>query len=159
MATEEPYISCTEPSEEEVLEALLKLKNGKAPAICNIAIEMFEARGPALLRWLTVLVQDVWNIGSISDNWLEGINLIFVEWHKTAWRDLAFVKAREVARSAKTTAESHCYHALENSSACPTGQGEDKLISARRKEQSSFTPGHLTINQISALHKIIHGRR
>ena len=48
------------PTEEEVEEALSKLKSGKALRICNIAPEMLKAGSPFTVRWLTNLFQAIW---------------------------------------------------------------------------------------------------
>jgi len=38
----DPAISCARPSEEEVQRALNRLKNGKAPGICNVPPELLK---------------------------------------------------------------------------------------------------------------------
>ena len=39
-AIEDPTINCSEPTVKEVINCLNKMKNSKAPGICNITLEM-----------------------------------------------------------------------------------------------------------------------
>ena len=60
-AVEDPAISSAPPSVAKVAAALSKLKNGKAPGICNITPKMLKAGGYSVVQWLTNLFQAIWN--------------------------------------------------------------------------------------------------
>ena len=75
MAVEVPDISCKAPTEEEVIDCLRKLKNGKAPGCCNIAPEMLKAGRPAMAGWLTSLFQSIRSDSAILQDWKKGFIL------------------------------------------------------------------------------------
>ena len=50
---EDPTINCSESTVEEVVNCLNKMKNGKAPGICNITPETMKAGGTDCSIWLT----------------------------------------------------------------------------------------------------------
>ena len=55
-ATEDPDIDYNEPTVQEIIKCLNKMKNDKAPSICNITPEMMKAGGPDCINWLTKII-------------------------------------------------------------------------------------------------------
>jgi len=48
---------------------LNRLKNGKAPGLCNIPPELLKYGGTNCVKWLTSIFQSVWSTGVIPDDW------------------------------------------------------------------------------------------
>jgi len=49
----------------EVYRAIHRLKDGKAPGLCNITAEMLKAAGPDVVEWLTAICRTAWEQGNI----------------------------------------------------------------------------------------------
>ena len=67
--------ACQEPSKLEVHTAVRKLKNGKAPGLCDITAEMLKASGDLGILWLTNVIKQVWQTGVIPPDWKKEIIL------------------------------------------------------------------------------------
>jgi hypothetical protein len=68
----------TEPATiAEIRNAARKLKNGRAPGLCNTTAEFIKAGGDALMEWLTHIVNVVWVQEHLPDDWRRGIILPF----------------------------------------------------------------------------------
>jgi len=67
MVVDDPDVSSSAPTEDEVKSALKKLKNGKAPGCFNITPEMLKAGGTVMVSWLTTLFQS-WANGTIPED-------------------------------------------------------------------------------------------
>ena len=63
------------PSKEELLRAILKIKNGKASGEHGILPEMLKAasHGDEFMSRLLDLVHDVWKLGSVPGDWRDAI--------------------------------------------------------------------------------------
>ena len=63
------------PSKEELLRAILKIKNGKASGESGILPEMLKAAsyGDGFMSRLLELVHDVWKAGSVPSDWRDAI--------------------------------------------------------------------------------------
>ncbi|CAH1248421.1 Hypp8135 [Branchiostoma lanceolatum] len=72
-----PDCPTTPVTPDQVKAALRKLKNGKAPGICNITAEMLKAGGDHMIQWLTQIVNHVWILEKPPDDWRRGIILPF----------------------------------------------------------------------------------
>ena len=53
----------------EVVKAITKLKNGKAPGICGINVEMLKAGGGAGAEWLHKIISLAWAKGEVLKDW------------------------------------------------------------------------------------------
>ena len=63
-------VACTDaPTEQEVLDALKKLKNRKAPGCCRIPAELLKYGGHAVVAWLTRIIRVVWERGKAPQDW------------------------------------------------------------------------------------------
>ena len=54
---------------EEVVEAIAKLKSGKAPGICGIDAEMLKAGGMVVAEWLHRVIKLAWTKGEVVKDW------------------------------------------------------------------------------------------
>lgn len=57
------------PTEQEVLSALKRLKNRKAPGCCRIPAELLKYGGGAIAKWLTRVIRLVWDRGKAPQEW------------------------------------------------------------------------------------------
>jgi len=124
---------------------LRKLKNGKAPGCCGIAPELLKDGGPAMVGWLTSLFQSIWSDGVISQDWKKGIILPIYK-GKGSRRDCK--NCRGITLLSCPGKGKLFAHIL-------LARVKDKLIAARQKEQSGFTPHCSTVDQICALNLIL----
>ena len=58
---------------EEVIAAIAKLKNGKAPGICGVSAEMLKAGGSAVAKWLHRIVNLMWTTGEVPADWTKAV--------------------------------------------------------------------------------------
>jgi len=132
MAMDEPDISSSAPTEDEVKSALKKLSNGKAPGCWNIAPEMLTAGGPAMVAWLTALFQSCWPNNTVPEGWKTGI--IYNSTNEI-----------EAGETATTFVASHCFLTWGNVLLIYRLLLEmikGRLIATRRKEQSGSSFYH-----------------
>ena len=54
---------------EEVVVAILKLKNGKSPSICGISAEMLKAGRMVVVKWLHRIMSLAWENGQVPGDW------------------------------------------------------------------------------------------
>ena len=66
---------------EEVVEAIGKLKGGKAPGICGNDAEMLKAGGPVAAEWLHRVIELAWAKGKVVEDWNKAV---IVPLHKKA---------------------------------------------------------------------------
>ena len=59
--------------EEEVREAIKKMKNGKAPGVDRITVELIKASKEVPVKELTRLFRQLWDKGRIPDKWKKGL--------------------------------------------------------------------------------------
>jgi len=102
---EGPAISSAPSNVGEVAAALNKLKNGKAPGICNITPEILKAGGYSAVQWLTNLFQAIWNGGTIPEDWKKGISFCLSTSGK-----VAAVTARTIVVTLCCLARANCLH-------------------------------------------------
>jgi len=55
--------SCDPPTEQEITVAVLRLKSGKAPGICDNTAELLKAGDSAIEKRLTAVIRGVWRRG------------------------------------------------------------------------------------------------
>ena len=145
--TEDPTINCSEPTVEEVINCLNKMKNGKASGICNITPEMMKAGGSDCSIWLTNIFRDVWRSGVIPSDWKNGIIL-------------PFYKGKGNRQECKN------YRGITLLS-CPgklftrvlLSRVKHLLLARRRNEQSGYTPGRSTVDRIFTFLTLLQTRR
>ena len=58
---------------EEVLEAIAKLKSGKAPGVCGIDAEMLKAGGMVAAEWLHRVIEVAWAKGEVANDWKKAV--------------------------------------------------------------------------------------
>ena len=58
---------------EEVIAAIAKWKNGKAPGICGISAVMLKAGGSAVAKWLHRIVNLMWTTGEVPVDWTKAV--------------------------------------------------------------------------------------
>jgi hypothetical protein len=69
--TAEPYIE--EPTYQETVDAILKLKNNKAPGLDGLPAELFKYGGPDLWNEIHKLIIDIWSREDLPVHWKTGI--------------------------------------------------------------------------------------
>ena len=127
--------------------AIGKLKNGKASGVCNIAAEMLKCGGPGTISWLTNIIRHAWESEVLPSDWRKGIILPFYKGKGSRQECKNYRGITLLSVPGKVFA-----HIL-------LGRVKSRLLSARRREQSGFTPGRSTIDRISTLSTIIQTRR
>ncbi|KAJ8278353.1 hypothetical protein GJAV_G00086710 [Gymnothorax javanicus] len=124
-----PDCSTSPITTTEVKAALGKLKNSKAPGMCNITAEMLKAGGDPMIQWLTQIINHVWVLERLPGDWRCGIILPF-------WKR----KGKLFTRILLTRA-------------MPAIRGK------RRPQQAGFMPNQSTTDDISALCLAIENAR
>ena len=69
--------NCDTVTYSEVANALKKLKNNKAPGLCNITAEILNNGGHTMIEWLVQIINHVWVTEELPDDWRRGIILPF----------------------------------------------------------------------------------
>lgn len=69
----DPAINQTASSLDEVSEPVAKLKDGKAPGVCNISAVLLKAGRPAKDRGLHIVLPVVWQHDYSPPNWKRGL--------------------------------------------------------------------------------------
>ena len=64
-----------EPSEDEVREAILQLKNNKAPGVDGITAELLKLGGEAIVEEMTRIAGSIWRSERIPEDWLMQITI------------------------------------------------------------------------------------
>jgi len=146
-AEEDSSISVDPPSEEEAARAVSELKNGKASCICDNAAEMLKNGGPGTISWLINIIRRAWESETLPDDWQKGVILPFYKGKGSRQECKNYHGITLLSVPGKVFA-----HLL-------LGRVKSRLLSARRCEQSGFTPGGSTIDRISTLNTIIQTRR
>lgn len=67
----QPFI--TEPSIDEVIDSISKLKNNKTPGSDSIPAELFKYGGNALVMEMHELITQIWNKEELPDDWKIGV--------------------------------------------------------------------------------------
>ena len=146
-AVADPDINCAEPTEDEVAQAIRRLKGGKAPGLCGITAEMIKASGRYGVQWLTKIIRAVWNSGEIPPDWRKGVILPF-------YKGKGSRKECKNYRGITLLSVPGKVFAL-----VLLNRVKDRLLLMRRQEQSGFTPGRSTVDRISTLSNIIQTRK
>jgi exonuclease III len=142
-----PYsVSLRRPEEQEVLGAIRKMTNNKAPGDDDITPEMLKALPRCAITALTNIIGDIWETQRIPDDWR---NAVVIPLHKKGPKqDPANFRGISLLRSS--------YKILERIIV-------DRIIKARettaRDEQAGFRPGRSTVDQIFCLRQIMEVRR
>ena len=146
IAAADPPLDETPPSLAKVREAVRKLKGGKAAGVCNISAEMLKAGGEAMIHGLHAVLTAVWQTGTIPPDWKRG--LVVPIWKGKGDRQdcnnyrgitLLSVPGKVLAHLLMTRVRAH-------------------LLKFQRPEQSGFTPGKSTTDQILALRVLVERR-
>ncbi|KAG7309401.1 hypothetical protein JYU34_005368 [Plutella xylostella] len=66
-------IETTPPSFAEIVTAVKQLKNGKAPGIDNIHMDMLKADAPTTATLLYPLLTRIWETGLVPAEWKQGL--------------------------------------------------------------------------------------
>ncbi|BHF83999.1 hypothetical protein SprV_0902714900 [Sparganum proliferum] len=66
-------VPCDPPSEEEIVDAIRKLRNNKAPGEDGIAAEIFKSCVDTLAPWLHEVIERAWRDEVVPDDWGLGI--------------------------------------------------------------------------------------
>ena len=140
-------IDCTPPTCREVHRAIYRLKDGKAPGLCNITAEMLKAAGPDGVEWLTTICRSAWEQGNIPEDWRKGIILPFYK-GKGSRHDCHNYRGITLL----SVPGKVCAHVL-------LARVKSRLHDHRRIEQSGFTPKRSTIDRILTLNMIYQQRR
>jgi hypothetical protein len=61
------------PTYEEMIEVIINMKNGKAPGIDNITMELIKNGGPELLQRIFELLMQIWDQERMPEEWEIGI--------------------------------------------------------------------------------------
>ena len=129
------------------MEAIKKLKDGRAPGVCGITSELLKAGGQEIAMWLHSVISEVWESAIIPTDWRKGIIVPF--WKGKGDRSdcgnyrgitLLSTPSKVFARILLSRIRQH-------------------LLETQRPEQSGFTPGKSTIDQILALRLLAERRR
>lgn len=142
----EDYTTKSEPpSEEEVEKALGKLKLGRAAGVENLP-ELLVKGGPTVVVWLHSLINSIWQTMTIPKDWLLGVILPF--WKKGPkdqcrnYRDITLL-------SIPGKIITHIV----------LKRLRPLLLQKQRCEQSRFTPGRSTTDQVFTLRLLDQNRR
>ena len=146
-AIEDPTINYSEPTVKEVINYLNKMKNGKAPGICNITPGMMKAGGSDCSIWLTNIFRDVWCSGVIPSDWKRGIMLSFYKGKGN----------RQECKNYRGTTLLSCSGKLF--ARFLLSRVKNLLLAKRRNEQSRYTPGRSTADRIFTLLTLLQTRR
>ncbi|CAH1233298.1 Hypp676 [Branchiostoma lanceolatum] len=132
---------------DEVKAALKKLKNGKAPGICNLTAEMLKAGDNHMIQWLTQIINHVWILEKLPDDWRRGIILPF--W-KQKGDQLVCSNHRGITL---LSIPGKLFTRILLTRAIPA------IRSRRRLQQAGFMPNRSTMDHISALRLAIEKAR
>ena len=135
----DPPISIDEPDLAEIRKALGQLKDGKAPGVCGVYVEMLKVGGEATLRWLHTLICSAWNTGVIPTDWKRGLVV-------PIWKGKGDV--RECSNYRGVTLLSVPGKVFAR---VLLNRIRQQLLDHQRPEQSGFTPKRSTVDRILAL--------
>ena len=139
-------ISVDEPSLAEVRKALGQLRDGRAPGVCGVYVEMLKVGGEASLRWLHTLVCSAWSTGVIPTDWKRGLVV-------PIWKGKGDV--RECSNYRGVTLLSVPGKVFAR---VLLNRIRQQLLDHQRPEQSGFTPKRSTVDRILAL-RVLTERR
>ncbi|KAI8515766.1 hypothetical protein Bbelb_065790 [Branchiostoma belcheri] len=145
-ASEDDSISADPPTQEEVLEAIGKLKPGRAAGVDGIPPELLLKGGPAVAAQLHVLITAIWRTETVPMDWLHGIILPF--WKKGPKDNCGNYRGITLL-SVPGKVLAHIILA----------RLRPLLLSKQRREQSGFTPGRSTVDRILTLRILAELRR
>ena len=137
----DPPINETAPSVDDIKEAVVKLKSGKAVGICNISVKLFKVGGEAMISGLhTVLCAPC----------LSGI--VPPGWKKRGWLVVLIWKGK----GDRNNCNSNCGITLFSKQGIAVSllllvRLCSHLLKHQTPEQSGFTPGKSTTELIQAL--------
>ena len=143
-AEEDPDINCEEPTSAEVAIAITWLKNGKAPGVCGITADMLKAGGTCSVEWLTKVCQNAWRSDTVPPDWKEGVIIPIYKGKGSRKECQNYRGITLLSVPGKVLA------------AVLLNRVKTKLLQARRREQSGFTPGRSTTERIFTLNTLIH---
>ena len=134
-------------TEAEVHAALKKLRNSKAPGVCGITAEMLKYGGNTIIRWMTIIINFVWVLEVLPEDWTRGIILPF--W-KQKGEKLDCSNYRGITL---LSIPGKLFTRILLTRALPA------IRSRRRPQQAGFMPSRSTTDHISALRLIIEKAR
>nr|XP_021199035.2 LINE-1 retrotransposable element ORF2 protein [Helicoverpa armigera] len=135
-------IDVSPPTGEEVMKAIRRLKNGKAPGVDLITAEMLKADITTAANALTPLLQNIWSAEKLPDDWNKGLLITVPKKGDLSecgnWRGITLLS---------TPSKVLCQIILDRLS----GAVEPLL----RKEQAGFRPNRSCTDQINTLRIIL----
>ena len=135
-------IDVSEITEEEIRRALRKAKNGKAPGIDEIPLELLNTNNDTTINELGKLFKKIWNEEKIPDKWKKGIIIKLPKKGDLTdcrnWRGITLLTVMSKIMSRVII------NRIQN--------GIDKRL---RKEQAGFRSSRNTVEQIFILRNIV----
>jgi hypothetical protein len=135
-------IDVSEITEEEIRRALRKAKNGKAPGIDEIPLELLNTNNDSTISELGKLFKEIWNEEKIPDKWKKGIIIKLPKKGDLKdcrnWRGITLLTVMSKIMSRVIISR------IQN--------GIDKKL---RKEQAGFRNSRNTVEQIFILRNIV----
>ena len=134
-------------TEAEVVAAMKKRRNSKAPGICGITAEMLKAGGATIVQWMTRIINHIWVLEELPEDWTRGIILPFWK-HKGERLQCANYRGITLL-----SIPGKLFTRVLLTRALPA------IRSRRRPQQAGFMPSRSTIDHISALRLTIEKAR
>ena len=138
-AIPDEHTSVEEPSLEEVISAIGRLRNGRAPGGDGIESELLTCAVTPIARCLHALILRVWRTGQVPAEWKDGIIVTLYKGKGPRNDCSSYRPISLLSVSGKVFA--HVLLARIN----------PLLVQTRRPQQSGFTAGRSTIDAILAL--------
>uniref|UniRef100_A0A914X6S7 Reverse transcriptase domain-containing protein n=1 Tax=Plectus sambesii TaxID=2011161 RepID=A0A914X6S7_9BILA len=141
---ENPFL-ISEPTVDEVKNAIRSLKNGKAPGVDQVTAKMIKAGGDILLQWLHIHLIHIWCLERVPSAWKKAIIMPILK--------------KGNSRECKNY---HCISLLSI-----VGKVFMKIIQSRlqkhceqssQEEQAEFRPHQGFIDQIFGIHQLVEER-
>ena len=134
----DPPIDKTVCSIDDIKE-VVKMRGGKAAAICNISVELLKAWNEAMILGLHAVLTAVWHSGTIPPGWKKGLVVhIWKVKDCNNYRGITLLRVpgKVLAHLLLMRIRSH-------------------LLKHQRPEQLGFTPGKSTTDRILALRVLV----
>nr|VZI38299.1 unnamed protein product [Spirometra erinaceieuropaei] len=139
-------VPCDPPSEEEVADAIRKLRNNKAPGEDGIPAEIFKSCVDTLAPWLHEVIERAWRDEVVPDDWGLGILVpILKKGDKTRCENYRGISLIDVAAKIFAIVLLGRFQAVRDS--------------RTRPNQARFRAGRGCADQIFTLRRILEFRR
>ncbi|BHF65507.1 E3 ubiquitin-protein ligase huwe1 [Sparganum proliferum] len=138
-------VSCDPPSEEEIVDAIRKLRNNKAPGEDGIPAEIFKSCVDTLAPWLHEVIERAWRDEVVPDDWGLGILVpILKKGDKTRCENYRGISLIDVAAKIFAIVLLRRFQAVRDS--------------RTRPNQAGFRAGRGCADQIFTLRRILEFR-